>query len=66
MSRPVNVLGHKGLSMAEIAEAGGQRVSVGGALTWVAVAAAADAAAHLRDGDFSVLNARPPIGEWLG
>ncbi len=66
VSRPVNVLGHKGLSMAEIAGAGGQRVSIGGALTWVAVAAAADAAAHLRDGDFSVLNARPPIGDWLG
>ena len=66
VSRPVNVLGHKGLSMAEIAEAGRQRVSIGGALTWVAVAAAADAAAHLRDGDFSVLNARPPIGDWLG
>ena len=41
--------------MAEIVEAGGQRVSIGGALTWVAVAAAADAAARLRDGDFSVL-----------
>ena len=66
VSRPVNVLGHKGLSMAEIAEAGGQRVSIGGALTWVAVAAAADAAAHLRDGDFSVLTARPPLGDWLG
>ena len=66
MSRPVNVLGHAGLSMAEIVEAGGQRVSVGGALTWVAVAAAADAAERLRDGDLSVLNARPPIGDWLG
>ena len=32
VSRPVNVLGHKGLSMAEIADAGGQRVSIGGAL----------------------------------
>ena len=65
VARPVNVLGHAGLSFAEIADAGGQRVSVGGALTWVAVAAAAEAAERLRDGDFSVLTARPPIGEWF-
>ena len=37
-SKPVNVLAHKGLSMREIADAGGTRVSVGGALAWVAVA----------------------------
>ncbi len=61
VSRPVNVLAHAGLSMREIAEAGGQRVSVGGALTWVAARALADAATTLRDeGDFSVLRVRPP------
>jgi 2-methylisocitrate lyase-like PEP mutase family enzyme len=65
VSRPVNVLGHRGLSKAAIADAGGQRISVGGALTWVAVAAAAEAAEKLRDGDFSVLTARLPLGDWL-
>ena len=59
VSKPVNVLALSNLSFAEIAEAGAQRVSVGGALTWVAVAAAADAAAAMRAGDFSRL-ARGP------
>ena len=55
-SKPVNVLAHKGLSMREIADAGGTRVSVGGALAWVAVAAMASAAEEIRDtGDFSSL-----------
>jgi len=67
VSRPINVLAHPGLSMREIVDAGGQRVSVGGALTWVAVAAAAAAATEIRDsGDFSSLGARVPIDEWLG
>ena len=67
VSRPVNVLAHPGLSMRAIVDAGGQRVSVGGALTWVAVAAAAAAATEIRDaGDFSSLGARVPLGEWLG
>ena len=65
VSRPVNVLGHAGFTMAELVEAGAQRVSVGGALTWVGVAAAAEAASQLRDGDFSVLSARPPLADWL-
>jgi 2-methylisocitrate lyase-like PEP mutase family enzyme len=65
VSKPVNVLARPGLSMAEITDAGAQRVSVGGALTWVAVAAMAEAAERLRDGDLSVLNARLPLGEWL-
>jgi 2-methylisocitrate lyase-like PEP mutase family enzyme len=33
VSKPVNVLAFPGISMAEIVEAGGQRVSVGGGLT---------------------------------
>jgi 2-methylisocitrate lyase-like PEP mutase family enzyme len=66
VGKPVNVLALPPLTFAEIAEAGGQRVSVGGALAWVAVAAFADAAAHLRDGDLSVLTARPDLKEWLG
>jgi 2-methylisocitrate lyase-like PEP mutase family enzyme len=66
-SKPLNVLAHRGLSLGEIAEAGGRRVSVGGALTWVAVAAMADAAEKMRDsGDFSVLAAPVKIKEWLG
>ncbi|HSB37722.1 MAG TPA: isocitrate lyase/phosphoenolpyruvate mutase family protein [Gaiellaceae bacterium] len=66
VSRPVNVLAVPGLSFAEIAEAGAQRVSVGGALTWVAARALADAATAIRgEGDFSVLSARVPLGDWL-
>jgi 2-methylisocitrate lyase-like PEP mutase family enzyme len=66
VSNPVNVLAVPGLSLAEIVDAGAQRVSVGGALTWVAVKAAADAATAIRDrGDFSALAARLPLGEWL-
>jgi 2-methylisocitrate lyase-like PEP mutase family enzyme len=66
VSRPVNVLAHAGLSLAEIAEAGARRVSVGGALTWVAAGAMAAAAERIRDdGDFSAFAPRPPIDEWL-
>jgi 2-methylisocitrate lyase-like PEP mutase family enzyme len=66
-SKPLNVLAHPGLSMAEITEAGARRVSVGGALTWVAVGAMAAAAERMRDhGDFSSLGTRVPIKEWLG
>ena len=66
VSKPVNVLAHRGLSMAEIVSAGGQRVSVGGALTWVAVRAMASAAEQmLETGDFSALRGSGPIGEWL-
>src|SRR4051812_41838697 len=36
VSRPVNVLARRDLSLAEIVEAGAQRISVGGALTWAA------------------------------
>ena len=67
VSKPVNVLAHRGLSMSEIVEAGGRRISVGGALTWVAVGAMASAAERMRDaGDFSVLAAPVRIDEWLG
>jgi 2-methylisocitrate lyase-like PEP mutase family enzyme len=66
VSRPVNVLALPGLSLAEIVDAGAQRVSVGGALTWAAVQAAADAAIALRDsGDIGPLAARPPVRDWL-
>jgi len=66
VGKPVNVLAHRGLTMAEITGAGAQRVSVGGALTWVAVAAMAAAAEQIRDhGDFSALVAPAQIREWL-
>lgn len=67
VSKPVNVLARPGLSMREIVEAGGRRVSVGGALTWAAVEAFAAAAERIRDeGDFSSLGASTRITEWLG
>jgi len=62
VSKPVNVLARPDLSLAEVIDAGAQRVSVGGLLTWVAAAALTTAAERLRDGDFSVLSARPPEG----
>ena len=66
VNRPVNVLAHAGLSMREIVDAGGLRVSVGGGLTWVAMRAMATAAEQIRDtGDFAVLKGSGPIGDWL-
>jgi 2-methylisocitrate lyase-like PEP mutase family enzyme len=66
LAKPVNVLAVPGLTVAEVTEAGAQRVSVGGALTWVAARALADAAAALRDeGDFGVLSARVPLADWF-
>ena len=62
----MNVLALPGLSLAEIVAAGAQRVSVGGALAWVAIKAMADAAEAIRDtGDFSALAARLPLKEWF-
>jgi 2-methylisocitrate lyase-like PEP mutase family enzyme len=66
VTKPVNVLAVPALSLDKIFEAGAQRVSVGGALTWVAASAAADAAQELRDrGRLSSLQARVPLDEWL-
>jgi 2-methylisocitrate lyase-like PEP mutase family enzyme len=65
-SAPVNVLAHAGLSMEAVVAAGAQRVSVGGALTWVAARAMADAASAIRDrGDFSVLSGPGPVRDWV-
>jgi 2-methylisocitrate lyase-like PEP mutase family enzyme len=64
VSKPVNVLAHPGLSMGDIVDAGARRVSVGGALTWVAVEALTSAATRMRDsGDFSALGARLRLPE---
>jgi 2-methylisocitrate lyase-like PEP mutase family enzyme len=66
VSKPVNVLAHAGLTMREIVDAGGQRISVGGGLTWVGVRAMAAAAERMRDeGDFSALTGPGPVKEWL-
>jgi 2-methylisocitrate lyase-like PEP mutase family enzyme len=66
-SKPVNVLARPHLTRDEIAEAGARRISVGGALTWVAIGAAASAAQAMRDdGDFSALGAKLPPADWLG
>jgi 2-methylisocitrate lyase-like PEP mutase family enzyme len=66
VARPVNVLAVPGVSMAEMVEAGAQRVSVGGSLTWVAVDAIVAVATQIRDrGDFSGLRSSPPLREWF-
>jgi 2-methylisocitrate lyase-like PEP mutase family enzyme len=66
VSKPVNVLAVPELSVAEIAAAGAQRISVGGSLAWVAARAMADAATAIRDaGDLSSLAARVPLDEWF-
>jgi 2-methylisocitrate lyase-like PEP mutase family enzyme len=67
VSKPVNVLARPGLSLATIFEAGAQRVSVGGGLTWVAVAAMVRAAETIRDdGDLSLLRVDLPPDRYLG
>jgi 2-methylisocitrate lyase-like PEP mutase family enzyme len=66
-SKPLNVLPRPGMSMSEIVEAGGRRISVGGALAFAAVDAMAAAAEQMRDsGDFSALGSQVRIREWLG
>lgn len=67
VSRPVNVLARPGLTVAGLAEAGVRRISVGGALTWVAATALAAAAERIRDdGEFSVLDVPVDLDRWLG
>jgi 2-methylisocitrate lyase-like PEP mutase family enzyme len=67
VSKPVNVLARADLSLEEIVDAGAQRISVGGALTWAAVNAFVAAATAIRDrGDFALLGASPPLRDWFG
>jgi 2-methylisocitrate lyase-like PEP mutase family enzyme len=69
VSKPVNVLafGRLGMTFAQIAEAGAQRVSVGGGLTWAAVNGAIEAAERvIDDGDFSGMGTPGRVKEWLG
>jgi 2-methylisocitrate lyase-like PEP mutase family enzyme len=66
VSKPVNVLARPGLTVAEVAEAGARRISVGGSLAWTAVAAMVAAAERIRDhGDFPGLAAPARIQELL-
>jgi 2-methylisocitrate lyase-like PEP mutase family enzyme len=66
VGKPVNVLATPRLTFAKIAAAGAQRVSVGGALTWTAAHALAEAAVAIRDrGDFSLLGSGAPVAGWL-
>jgi 2-methylisocitrate lyase-like PEP mutase family enzyme len=66
ITKPVNVLAHPGLTMDEIVSAGAQRVSVGGALAWVAIGVMATVAEQIRDrGDFRALGSGARIKEWL-
>ncbi len=65
-SKPLNVLTGPGLPVAEIVEAGAQRISVGGRLAWVAINSMAAEAVKLRDGgEFSSLADPAQIIEWL-
>jgi 2-methylisocitrate lyase-like PEP mutase family enzyme len=66
VSKPVNVLARPNLTFQEIAGAGARRISVGGALTWVAVGALVSAAgAMLERGDFSALASGVDAEKWL-
>ena len=66
VAAPVNVLALPGMTLKDVVEAGAQRVSVGGGLTWAGVAAMVDAATRIRDhGDFGGLRGTPPLSEWF-
>ena len=65
-SKPLNVIGFPPLTMAEIVAAGGQRISVGSQLAWVAAGAMARAAEEIRDtGEFTAFAERVPVKDWL-
>ena len=65
-TRPLNALAMPMLSVAEIADAGAKRISIGGQLALVAFTAAAEAATTIRDtGDLSPLGRRGDPREWL-
>jgi 2-methylisocitrate lyase-like PEP mutase family enzyme len=68
VTRPINVLALPVLgTVAEVAEAGAQRISVGGQLTWVAVQALVDAATTIRStGNLDVLTTPLDLDRWLG
>ena len=68
VQKPVNVLAFSrlGLSFAEIADAGAQRVSVGGGLAWAATDGLIEAAERIIDtGDFSGTATPGRVKDWL-
>jgi 2-methylisocitrate lyase-like PEP mutase family enzyme len=66
VSKPVNVLALRNLTLAEIVGAGAQRVSVGGSLAWTAVGALVQAATAIRDeGSFELLGDGSQVRGWL-
>ncbi len=66
VDRPVNVLAYAKVTVRELVDAGAQRISVGGSLTWTAVEAMASAAERIRDqGEFSDLASPSRVREWL-
>jgi 2-methylisocitrate lyase-like PEP mutase family enzyme len=66
-TKPLNVLARPDLTVAGIAAAGGRRISVGGALAWVAAGALVRAAEAIRDGgDLSSLADGVDVSGWLG
>jgi 2-methylisocitrate lyase-like PEP mutase family enzyme len=67
VTRPVNVLALRGMSVADVAAAGAQRISVGGGLAWAAVEGLIRAAQEITDrGSFGSLGSAARLGEWLG
>jgi 2-methylisocitrate lyase-like PEP mutase family enzyme len=66
VDRPVNVLARPSLSVREIADAGAQRISVGGSLAWATVEAMGDVATRmLEHGDLSGLRGGKQVNDWL-
>ncbi|HVW48441.1 MAG TPA: isocitrate lyase/phosphoenolpyruvate mutase family protein [Solirubrobacterales bacterium] len=66
VGRPVNALARPTFSVAEIADAGARRISVGGALAWATVEAMAGVAERMREtGDLSGLRGGGQVAEWL-
>jgi len=66
MTKPVNAIARPDLTLAEIFDAGAQRVSVGGALAYGAMSAMADVArAVLEQGELAGLRVTAPIRDWL-
>jgi 2-methylisocitrate lyase-like PEP mutase family enzyme len=67
VSLPVNVLARPSLSVAQIADAGARRISVGGSLAFATIEAMAAVANRMReDGDLSGLRGGKQVYGWLG
>ncbi len=67
VSKPLNVLARRGLTVAELREAGVRRISLGSTLAWTAVSSFVEAARMIRDeGSFAGITPPPAeLDEWL-